>query len=782
MTANSDLNFKALGNSRNRYSQREMELTTYDVIGKPVTREDGPEKVSGAHLYPADVARPGMIFGKVLRSPFPHAKIVRIDTSRATELLGVRAVVTGRDLPGMRVGRFLRDVPPLAEGIVRFVGEKVAAVAADDPDIAEEALLLIDVEYEQLPAVFDPIEAMAPGAPVVHEGNPTYDSSSGPVQPQGNIVYHNSWSGGDLERGFQQSDLIFEHTLTTPWVHQGYMEPYSCVVEVDDSGRVQIWANNKQPFQLRRQLAGALGLPEDQITVNPCGIGGDFGGKAGAMNVPVAHALAQRSGRPVQMVMSYIEELMAGNPRHPSVITIKTGMKNDGRFWARQARVVYNGGAYGGFRGSLNLSGSRQAGGGPYRVPNFQIDSYMVYTNNVPCGSYRAPGEPQAVFAVESHTDMIAVEMGLDPYELRLRNVIQDGDVSGTGQRFRHLHGEETLRRAAEASGWGGPKAGTHVGRGVALGQRPQGQAVFNAKVSVDENGRAIVYTSVPDTGVGFHTVARQVVAEDLGIAVEDVTVTRLDTGQVDFDTGAGAGTSVGAAHAALGAAQEVRQKLTRLAAEFYGWAEERIVFRQDRVFVDGDPEKGVPIRELAARSVAALGSAITGDVTTAAEEPDVTSFCAQVAEVEVDPETGQIKVNKIVTAHDVGTIFNPLGHQGQIDGAVIQGLGYALMEELQSEDGRISTLSLGDVKIPATRDVPELVTVLVESADGNGPYQGKAIGENPISPVAPAIANAVFDAIGVRITGLPITAEKVLAALKQMETGVEQPLIEGDY
>lgn len=747
-------------------------MTTYEVVGRPVTREDGPEKVSGAYLYPADVARPGMIFGKVLRSPFPHARIVRIDTSRVAGLAGVRAVVTGQDLLGMRVGRFLRDVPPLAEDKVRFVGEKVAAVAADDPDVAEEALLLIDVEYEELPAVFDPLEAMAPGAPTVHEGSPSYDSSSGPVEIQGNVVYHNVWSGGDLEQGFRESDLIFENTFTTPWVHQGYMEPYSCIVEVDGSGRVQVWANNKQPFRLRWQLAGALGLPEDRITVNPCGIGGDFGGKAGAMNVPVAHALAQRSGRPVQMVMSYLEELMAGNPRHPSVITIKTGMKTDGRFWARQAQVVYNGGAYGGFRGSLNLNGSRQAGGGPYRIPNFQIDSYMMYTNNVPCGSYRAPGEPQAVFAVESHTDMIAAEMGLDPYELRLRNVVQDGDISGAGQRFNHLHGEETLRRAAEAGGWGTPKAGPHIGRGMALGQRPQGQAVFNARVGVDENGRATVYTSVPDTGVGFHTVARQVVAEDLGIPVADVAVMRLDTGQVEFDTGAGAGTSVGAAHAALGAAQEARQQLTGLAAEFYGWAEERIVFRQGRVFVDGDPERGVPIRDLAARAVAALGSAITGDVTTTAEEPDVTSFCAQVAEVAVDSETGEIKVHRIVTAHDVGTIFNPLGHQGQIDGAVIQGLGYALMEELQSEDGRISTLSLGDVKIPAIADIPELVTVLVESTDGNGPYQGKAIGENPISPVAPAIANAVFDAVGVRITDLPVTAEKVLAALKRKSNG----------
>jgi xanthine dehydrogenase molybdenum-binding subunit len=286
----------------------------------------------------------------------------------------------------------------------------------------------------------------------------------------------------------------------------------------------------------------------------------------------------------------------------------------------------------------------------------------------------------------------------------------------------------------------------------------------------MDESGRATLFSSVPDTGVGFYTVARQVVAEDLGIPVDDVGVMRIDTNQVPFEIGAGAGTSVGGAHAALGAAQEVRGKLTRLAAEFFGWPEERVVFNNGRVFVEGDPTRGIPISELAARSVAALGASISGEMTTDNREPEVTSFCAQVADVEVDPETGQVKVHRIVTAHDVGTIFNPLGHQGQIDGAVIQGLGFALMEELQSEDGRVSTLSLGDVKIPTVPDIPNLVTVLVEHPEGNGPYQGKAIGENPISPVAPAIANAVYDAVGVRIRDLPITAEKVRAALKEKE------------
>ena len=373
-------------------------MTTYSVIAKSVPREDGPDKVSGEYIFPADVVLPGMIWGRALRSPFPHAKIVHIDASRALSLPGVHVALTGKDLAGMRVGRVLRDTPFLAEDKVRFVGEKVAAVAAEDPEIAEEALTLIDVEYEEIPAVFDPIEAMEPGSPQVHGGSGPYAllEESGTVQPQGNILHHASWSHGDVEQGFRESDLIFEHTFSTTLVHQAYIEPYSCVVHVDEDQRIHVWANNKQPFYLRKQIAAALGLPEERIRVNPCGIGGDFGGKGAPMDVPLAYALSSRSGRPVKMIMDYIEELMAGNPRHPAVITIKTGVKKDGRFWARKSRVVFNGGAYGGFRGNLNISGGRQVGGGAYYIPNFLIDNYMMYTNNMPCGSYRSPGEPQS--------------------------------------------------------------------------------------------------------------------------------------------------------------------------------------------------------------------------------------------------------------------------------------------------------------------------------------------------------------------------------------------------
>lgn len=742
-------------------------MTTFAVVGKPVPREDGPDKVSGNYTFPADFSLPGMLWGKVLRSPFPHARIVNIDGSAALKLPGVRAVVTGKDMQGMLVGRGLRDMPVLAWDKVRFVGERVAAVAADEPDIAEEALNLIEVEYEELPAVFDGDEAMQPGAPLVHEANSTYLTLDGSLTPQGNIVVHDHFEDGDVDQGFGQSDYIFEHTFNLTWVHQHYMEPYACVVDIDDAGRIQVWANNKQPFLLREMTAQALGIDESSIRVNPCGIGGDFGGKAGPMDVPVAYFLSQRSGRPIKILMNYIDEFRASNPRHPAKITIKTGVKKDGTFVARKSWVVFNGGAYGGFRGRLNVRGGRQAGGGPYYVPNFVIDSYMTYTNNVPCGSYRAPGDPQGMFAVESHTDMIAHELGIDPYELRLRNMVREGQVCATGEKFHHIRAEETLRAVAEATDWYGPKKGPAFGRGIAIGQRPPAGATSVSKLAIDLNGRVSFFTPTPETGVGAHTIQRQVAAEDLGITAEEIKVIRLDTDAVPFDTGAGAATSRIAGRAALGAAQDLRHKLTAFAAEIYGWPEEKIVFRGGQVFLEGG-QRQVSLKELAAKAVAAQEGPVVGEGSYKADHGDVTSFCAQVADVAVDQETGQVTVYKITTAHDVGTVLNPLGHQGQIDGGVIQGLGYALMEELKNEDGRISTLTMGDVKIPTMPDIPELATVLLESPDGTGPYKGKGIGENPISPVSPAIANAVYDAVGVRISDLPITAEKVLKALRE--------------
>lgn len=743
-------------------------VTTRSAIGKPMTRVDGPDKVSGKAVYAADIVLPGLLWGKVLRSPLPHARITNIDTSRAQKVPGVHAVVTGKDLPDRRIGRLLVDMPVLARDRVLFVGEKVAAVAAEDPDAAEEALLLIDVDYEELPAVYEPEDAMDPSAPTLHEAMASYEGLPQPMATINNVFANNTWTKGDIELGFRESDRVFKHTFTLPMAHQVYIEPHACVVNIDDDGRVQLWVNNKDPFVLRRQLAAVWAMPESRIKVNTLSIGGDFGGKGSFMDAPLVYYLALHSGRPVKMVMDYVQELMAGNPRHPATVTVKSGVKEDGRLWARQARIVFNSGAYGAFKPTVYLRGADHCGGA-YRIPHVFLESFMVYTNNVPCGHMRAPAKPQVIFAVESHMDMIAREMGLDPYEFRLKNVLQNGDTSPVGDQWREVRAEDTLRQAAERAKWGTPKAGPYVGRGMAISELAPGTGQSAATVTMDEEGKTSLLVPLLDTGTGAHTILRQMVAEELTIPVEDVELVVQDTDAVPFASGSG-GSRVThtTGHAVLGAARDLRNKLTALVAEGYDCPEDRIVLQDGRFMMSGDTPRSLPLREVAAQAVSNTKVPITGEMSYTSTPSAFTSFCTQVAEVEVDPETGQVRVNKFITTHDVGTVLNPMTHQGQIDGGVIQGLGYALMEELTSEEGRVSTLHLGDYKIPVMPDVPELETVLLETSSGPSPYQSKGIGEISNIPVAAAVANAVEDAVGVRIADLPITAEKVLAALKK--------------
>lgn len=739
--------------------------TTYSVIGQPIVRGEGPEKVSGQSVYASDVNLPGMLWGKILRSPLPYAHIVSIDTSRARALPGVHAVITGQDIPDRRVGRLLRDCPVLCRDKVLFVGDKVAAVAADDPDVAEEALLLIDVEYEDLSPVYDPEEAMTGAAPTLHEGMASYPGLPQPPSGVNNVFAHNVWDKGDIEQGFAESDLIFEHTFTTQLHHQAYLEPHACVVDIDDEGRVQIWACNKGPFMLREQLSKVWDMPEANILVNPTNIGGDFGGKGSFMDIPLCYYLAQASGRPVKMVMDYVQELMAGNPRHPATITIKTGMKSDGRIWARQARCVFNSGAYGAFKPRVHLRGADHSGG-PYRIPNVHIDSYMVYTNNIPCGHMRAPAKPQVAFAVESHMDLIAREMGMDPYEFRMLNVLQDGDSNPVGEEWVNIRAGDVLQKAAEAAGWDQPKE-ANVGRGISISDQPPGSGQSSAEVQMDADGRATLLMSLWDTGTGAHTVLRQMVAETLTIPIEDVGVVIRDTDAVGFESGPGGSrVTYTSGQSTVGAAEDLKEQLTVLAAEYMGASADAVTLEAGQ-FQANEGGKAMSLKDVAAQAVAALGDDLSAEKTYTAPPSEYTSYCAQVAEVEVDPETGEVKVNKFITAHDVGTVLNPLFHQGQIEGGVIQGLGYALMEEMEVEEGRISTLSLGDYKIPTIKDVPELVTVLVEDGGGPAPFESKGIGESSNTPVAAAIANAVHDAIGAPVMQLPVTAERVLRMIK---------------
>lgn len=745
-------------------------MVTTLAVGRPVGHVEGPDKVTGRARYAADIVLPGTLWGKCLRSPFPHARIVSIDASRARQLPGVHAVITGADIPATLIGRRILDMPVLARDRVRFVGEKVAAVAAASPEIAEEALALIDVEYEELPAVFDPLEAMREDAPRLHENPASYQGAYLPIPPIPNVLSRLYHAHGDVQAGFAQADRIFEHTFRVPSVHQGYIEPHACTVQIEPSGKINVWLSNKMPFAARSQIAAALGVSEDRIRVHLVPIGGDFGGKGSIMDAVVCYYLAQRTGRPVKMVMTYTEELMAANPRHAAIITLRTGVTADGRITARQARAIFNSGAYGAFKPtvSVNLHGVISAGG-PYRLPNIEVESLAVYTNTVPCGHMRAPGAPQTVFAVESHMDMIAHELGLDPLEFRLRNVLKEGDVAPFGERWRDIRAEETLRAAAEAAGWGTPKP-ENVGRGIAMYDRVPGSGQSSATLSIDRDAHFTLLTGVPDTGTGSHTVFQQVVAEEFQVPLSAVTVVAGDTDSAAYDQGAG-GSRVthGAGQATLAATRELKQALIDLAARILHRPPEQVQYRDGGISTDAGER--LSLVALMARAAELEETPITRTGTyVPSGPPDVTSFCAQVAEVAVDRETGQVTLRRFVSAHDVGTVINPLTHQGQIEGGVIQGMGQALMEQLVIEDGAVTTLNLGDYKLPTMADIPELTTVLVETKAGPAPYEGKAIGELSNVAVPAAVANAVFDAVGVRLTELPITAEKVYRALVEKE------------
>ncbi|MQG48723.1 MAG: xanthine dehydrogenase family protein molybdopterin-binding subunit [SAR202 cluster bacterium] len=739
---------------------------TRSAIGKSIVRGEGPDKVSGKAIYAADISQPGMLWGRVLRSPYPYARIVSIDKSQAEALPGVHAVVTGQDIPDTKIGRRMVDMPILARDVVRFVGEKVAAVAADDKDAADEALLLIDVVYEELTPVYDAEEAMGVDAPDLHPDMESYQGFPQPPSGIKNAFAHITWEKGDIKQGFKESDLIFEHTFNAQLMHQAYIEPHACLVSADPAGKgVQIWANNKDPYMLRDQLAHTWSVPAESIVLYPSTIGGDFGGKGSFMDVPLCYYLSKASGRPVKMVMDYIQELMAGNPRHPAVMTIKTGVMKDGTIKARQARAVFDSGAYGAFKPTVYLRGADHLCG-VYKVPHAKIDSYTVYTNNVPRGHMRSPAKPQVVFAVESHMDMIAQELGMDAYQFRLKNVMREGDSSPIGHHWQQIKALETLEAAAKAAGID-QQLPPNTGRGMAMTDLVQGTGQFAAKISLNEDGDPQLHMAFWDTGTGSHTVLRQMVAEELTLDTEDVQIVLESTAKMPYSSGSGGSRVMHTAgRAVVNAAIELRGKLVEAASPLLDAPEDQVSMQNGRLVAAG---RSVTIAEVVARTG---GASLTGEAILTSEMPELTSFCTQIAEVHVDPETGEITVNRFITAHDIGAILNPLNHQGQVEGGMIQGLGYALMEELELEDGHISTLSFGDYKIPTSADVPVLETVLIEGDAGPAPYESKGIGESSNIPVAGAIANAVFDAVGVRITDLPVTADKVLAGLRGNRAG----------
>jgi CO/xanthine dehydrogenase Mo-binding subunit len=732
-------------------------------VGIPSPRVEGEQKVGGAAAYAVDVVLPDMLWAKVLRSPIAHGRIKKVDTAKALALPGVKAIVTGADLAGAKIGKKIVDMPILADGVVRYIGEKVAAVAAESEAVAEAAIDLIEVEYEDLPVVTDPVQAAEPSAPLLHPNVAQYKGLLQKIESPTNVFVHLTWKKGEVNEGFRQSDVVVENTFTVPAVHQAYIEPHSSLVRVDADGGAEIWSSNKSPFALRDQVGNALQVPPAKLIIHPCYVGGDFGGKGDGNDVALCYALAKKSGRPVKLLIDYTEELIAGNPRHGAVINIKTGVKKNGILIAQHVAFIFDSGAYGAYRPQGFLVGAHDAPG-PYRVPNCLVEEKYVYTNKMPCGYMRAPGHLQAMFACESQADLVARRVGIDPIEFRRKNLMHDGDTAPLGEVIPHVKATETLMKALDESGYRRSKS-KNFGRGCAIADWVSKGGESYAFVTVDEKGTVTLASAVTDTGPGVFTMMRQIVGEELKVPLDAIHVEMLDSSKVIKDTGV-RGSSSTRVHgsSALDAAQRLRQEILNVAARAMN-------ARPDELIVyDGGVTHGRAERRMTyAEIVRANGKPLVaeGHYMNMADGPEA-SLVAQVAEVEVDEETGEVQVRKLTTAHNTGTILNPLTHQGQIDGAVIMGLGYGVIENLAyDESGKVLAANMGEYKIPNIQDIPELKTAILQSDFGSGPYNSMSIGETALIPTAAAIANAVEDAVGVRIKSLPITAEKVLDALK---------------
>jgi CO/xanthine dehydrogenase Mo-binding subunit len=734
------------------------------VVGRPTPRVEGESKVTGRALYSADVELSDTLWGKVLRSPISYGRIKNINTDKARQVPGVKAVISGQDVAGLRIGRCIYDNPVLADGVVRFIGEKVAAVAAETRLAAEQALELIEIEYDEMEPLIDPLAAIKDDAPLLHPDLLSYKGLPVPVEKASNVFAYLKWGKGDIEAGFKQADVIVENTFTTQVTHQAYLEPHACVVSADPSGGAKIWSCSKTPFAVRTQLSNCIGIDKEKLVFNPMHIGGDFGGKGGFMDIPVAYFLSLKSGQPVKMVMEYGEELTAGNPRHASIIKAKTGVKKDGTIVAHHLDFIFDSGAYGSMKPAGYLIGASTCAG-PYKIANCLIEERMVYTNKIPCGHMRAPGDPQGFFANESQMDIAAHKIGMDPAEFKRKNMMHDGDETPIGGHVSHIRGVEALEKAIEMSGYNKPRP-KNVGRGLAFSEWSPSGGEGSVFVTVEESGKVKVSSPVVDQGAGVLTVIVECVGQELGVPADEIELAQLDSTTVPSDGGVGGSRATRVyGNASYEAGVKAREEMVAVAAaklmvpvEELELADSHVIHRQSKrklSFADVVKAKGSPIK-------------VKGYYKSAEKSHDA-SVSAQIAEVHVDPETGQVRLKQMVSAHTTGKVINPLMHQGQIDGGVVFGLGYALQEEILFDNGKILTTNFGEFKIPNIMDIPPLKTSVIENVPhGPGPYNSLAIGEVANTPTAAAVANAVADACGVRITDLPVTAEKVYRALQE--------------
>jgi CO/xanthine dehydrogenase Mo-binding subunit len=759
--------------------------TTRDVkgVGVSIPRPDGPEKVTGRVQYVADIPAKGLLHAKLLRSPHAHAKIVSIDVSAAKALPGVRAVLTAKDIPHLKKKAPTRAHAVLAIDRVVFMGQPVAAVAADELSIAEEALDLIEVEYQVLPASIDPLKAMQPGAPPVADAGTEADTSEAlahsavaiakseaPAKAV-NISQQARLQRGDPAAGFAQSDHVLEKTYRVPMVHQGYLEAHAVLAEWDRNGLLTLWASTQGSFNTRSEVADVLGIPENRIRVIPVECGGGFGGKIRALCEPITAVLAQVTKRPVRYVMTRREELEAGMPAPQVIIKLKTGVKRDGTLMALDAETVIDSGAYSG----AVLAVSAVFLGSMYKWPSFDVRGFEVLTHKPSVAAYRAPVAPQTIFAIESHMEQIARDLNLDSVEFRMRHLITPGDPMVNGQPWQSNGARQVLARLAEHPHWktrkqwiAEGKNGKKRGVGLALGGWLGGLQPTGATVRLNPDGTLAVLTGQVDIA-GTNISLAQIAASAYGV---DTDLVRITTGDTDVAplTGLSAGSktiyTVGAA--VLQAAEDARRQTFEIAAAELEASVHDLELADGKITVRGMPDKGITLATIGKKGNLYMSKTppVLGKANPAFTQ-QAPGFAAQLARLEVDPDTGEVTIRDFVIVQDVGKAINPLGVEGQMQGGAVQSLGIALTEGLMFDDnGRLTNPSLLDYRKLTAADLPNLETIIVEVPAPAGPFGARGVGEPPIIPAPAAIANAVHDAVGARITQLPLNPERIALAV----------------